>query len=59
MNDLKTLIREIPDHPKPGILFYDLTTLLKDPRGFHSLVDRLCEQYNGTKVDIEIGRAHV
>ena len=55
MDDLKTLIREIPDYPKPGILFYDLTTLLKDRTGFHSLVDRLCEQYSGTKVDIVAG----
>lgn len=55
MIDLKALIREIPDYPKPGILFYDLTTLLKDPVGFHSLVDRLCEQYIGTKVDIVAG----
>jgi adenine phosphoribosyltransferase len=55
MDDLKALIREIPDYPKPGILFYDLTTLLKDPRGFHSLVDRLCDQYNGTKVDLVVG----
>jgi adenine phosphoribosyltransferase len=55
MDDLKALIREIPDYPKPGILFYDLTTLLKDPVGFHSLVDRLCEQYNGAKVDIVAG----
>jgi adenine/guanine phosphoribosyltransferase-like PRPP-binding protein len=55
MSDLKSLIREIPDYPKPGILFYDLTTLLKDPVGFHSLVDQLCEQYNGTKVDIVAG----
>ena len=35
MDDLKKLIREIPDYPKPGILFYDLTTLLQDKRGFH------------------------
>ena len=55
MEDLKVLIREIQDYPKPGILFYDLTTLLKDARGFHSLVDRLCEQYNGTKVDLVVG----
>jgi adenine phosphoribosyltransferase len=55
MEDLKVLIREVQDYPKPGILFYDLTTLLKDPKGFHSLVDRLCEQYNGTKVDIVVG----
>lgn len=55
MEDLKKLIREIPDHPKPGILFYDLTTLLKDPGGFHTLVDRLCDHYNGKKVDIVAG----
>jgi adenine phosphoribosyltransferase len=55
MDDLKKLIREIPDYPKPGILFYDLTTLLQDPRGFHSLVDRLCAHYNGKKVDIVAG----
>src|SRR6202041_642489 len=55
MDDLKALIREIPDYPKPGILFYDLTTLLKDPKGFHSLVDRLCDQYKGTKVDLVVG----
>jgi adenine phosphoribosyltransferase len=55
MEDLKALIREIQDYPKPGILFYDLTTLLKDPKGFHSLVDRLCEQYSGTKVDLVVG----
>jgi adenine phosphoribosyltransferase len=55
MEDLKKLIREIPDYPKPGILFYDLTTLLKDAAGFRSLVDRLCEHYNGNKVDIVAG----
>ena len=55
MDELKKLIREIPDYPKPGILFYDLTTLLKDPQGFHSLVDKLCEHYNGRKVDLVAG----
>jgi adenine phosphoribosyltransferase len=55
MEDLKKLIREIPDYPKPGILFYDLTTLLKDQKGFHSLVDQLCEHYNGKKVDVVAG----
>src|ERR1700683_910303 len=55
MEDLKKLIREIPDYPKPGILFYDITTLLKDPKGFHSLVDQLCEHYNGQKVDLIAG----
>jgi adenine phosphoribosyltransferase len=42
MDELKKLIREVPDYPKPGILFYDLTTVLKDKQGFHRLVDRLC-----------------
>jgi adenine phosphoribosyltransferase len=55
MEDLKKLIREIPDYPKPGILFYDITTLLKDPKGFHSLVDQLCEHYTGQKVDLIAG----
>ena len=55
MDDLKKLIREIPDYPKPGILFYDLTTLLQDPRGFHMLVDRLCDHYSGNKVDAVVG----
>jgi adenine phosphoribosyltransferase len=55
MDDLQKLIREIPDYPKPGILFYDLTTLLQDPRGFHSLVDQLCEHYSGNTVDIVVG----
>src|ERR1700676_2353932 len=55
MDQLKKLIREVPDYPKPGILFYDLTTLLKDKRGFHTLIDRLCEHYNGHTIDIVAG----
>ena len=55
MDDLKKLIREIPDYPKPGILFYDLTTLLKDKRGFQKLVDKLCEHYADRKVDVVVG----
>jgi len=55
MDELKKLIREIPDYPKPGILFYDVTTLLKDSKGFHSLVDKLCEHYSGRKVDVVAG----
>src|ERR1700719_1939890 len=55
MDELKKLIREVPDHPKPGILFYDLTTLLKDKRGFHTLIDRLCEHYNDHGIDIVVG----
>jgi adenine phosphoribosyltransferase len=55
MDELKKLIREVPDYPKPGILFYDLTTILKDKRGFHVLVDRLCEHYTGHTIDLVAG----
>ncbi len=55
MDDLKKLIREIPDYPKPGILFYDLTTLLKDKSGFRKLVDKLCDHYTDRKIDIVVG----
>ena len=43
MENLKKLIREIPDFPKPGILFYDITTLLKHPHGLRTTIDRLTE----------------
>jgi adenine phosphoribosyltransferase len=55
MDELKKLIREVPDYPKPGILFYDLTTLLKDKQGFHRLVDCLCAHYNGHTIDVVAG----
>jgi adenine phosphoribosyltransferase len=55
MDDLKKLIREVPDYPKPGIRFYDLTTLLKDKQGFHSLIDQLCGHYDGRIIDIVAG----
>src|SRR5271154_7173241 len=55
MDDLKKMIREVPDYPKPGILFYDLTTLLKDKTGFHVMIDRLCDHYQGHTIDIVAG----
>ena len=55
MDDLKKLIREVPDWPKPGILFYDLTTLLKDKKGFGTLIERLCEHYTGKTIDVVAG----
>ncbi|HTP69934.1 MAG TPA: adenine phosphoribosyltransferase [Dongiaceae bacterium] len=55
MDDLKKLIREVPDYPKPGILFYDLTTLLKDKKGFHELIDRFCAHYVNHKIDVVAG----
>lgn len=55
MDHLKQLIREVPDFPKPGIQFYDITTLLKDKEGFRETVDALCENYRETPVDVVIG----
>lgn len=52
---LKRLIREVPDWPKPGILFYDITTLLKDPQGFAALIDGLSTRYLSAKVDVVVG----
>ena len=52
---LKKLIREVPDFPKKGILFYDITTLLKDKLGFATLIDALAEYYLPKKVDLVLG----
>lgn len=52
---LKKLIREVPDWPKPGILFYDITTLLKDNQGFRALIDNLYDHYHGKPVDLVAG----
>jgi len=54
-SDLKQLIREVPNWPKPGILFYDITTLLKDPQGFRTLIDSLYDHYHGRPVDVVAG----
>ena len=54
-DQLKQLIREIPDFPKPGILFYDITTLLKDKTGFATLIDKLSEYYIALDVDLVLG----
>jgi adenine phosphoribosyltransferase len=52
---LKKMIREVPNFPKQGILFYDITTLLKDKAGFATLVDRLSEHYVDQKIDLVLG----
>jgi len=52
---LKKLIREVPDFPKKGILFYDITTLLKDKVGFATLIDALSEHYLGKDIDVVLG----
>ena len=55
MDELKRYIREIPDHPKPGILFYDITTLLKEPRALRRLLDAFSERYHEAEIDKVVG----
>jgi len=55
MNQLKTLIREVPDYPKPGILFYDITTLLKHPSGLRAVIDALRAHFAGHGIDRVVG----
>ena len=55
MEDLKKLIREVPDFPKPGINFYDITTLLLNPEGLEHTIDALTEQCRGMSIDTVIG----
>ena len=55
MDDLKSHIREVPDYPKPGILFYDITTLLANPWGLRTTVDRFVEMFIDSKVDKVVG----
>ena len=52
---LKQLIRTVPDFPKPGILFYDITTLLKDKTGFAQLIDAFAAYYIGKEIDLVLG----
>lgn len=55
MDPLKALIREVPDFPKPGINFYDITTLLKDPLGFKSIIESLALHYRSAAIDLVLG----
>lgn len=52
MDDLKQLIREVPDFPKAGINFYDITTLLKDAEGFRRVIDAFAERFAAEKIDV-------
>lgn len=54
-NDYRALIREVPDFPKPGILFYDITTLLKDARAFSAIADELTARYRDQRIDKVVG----
>jgi adenine phosphoribosyltransferase len=55
MDALKTRIRHVPDFPKPGILFYDVTTLLRDPEGFRLAIDALSEPYRNRGIELVVG----
>jgi adenine phosphoribosyltransferase len=55
MDALKARIRHVPDFPKPGILFYDVTTLLRDPAGFRETVDALSAPFTGQGVQAVVG----
>jgi adenine phosphoribosyltransferase len=55
MDHLKSFIREVPDFPKPGINFYDITTLLKHPDGLRKTVDALAAEFEGERVDTVVG----
>ncbi len=55
MDNLRKLIREVPDFPKPGINFYDITTLLLDPEGLEGTIDALTEACRGMQIDTVIG----
>jgi adenine phosphoribosyltransferase len=53
--DLKKHIRHVPDFPRAGILFYDITTLLRDPVGFKATIDLLSTPYTGQHIDVVVG----
>jgi adenine phosphoribosyltransferase len=53
--DLKARIRHVPDYPKPGILFYDITTLLRDPDGYRAAIDQLVAPFAGAGIEAVVG----
>ena len=55
MDTLKTRIRHVPDFPKPGILFYDITTLLRDREGFQAAIDAITEPFATAGIDLVVG----
>src|ERR1700756_1874510 len=55
MDELKSKIRHIPDFPKAGILFYDVTTLMQDPAGFHAAIDALTTPFTNEGVELVVG----
>jgi adenine phosphoribosyltransferase len=55
MEDLKQLIREVPDFPKPGIQFYDITTLMKNAQGLRRVIDGFHQRFADQKIDVVVG----
>lgn len=55
MEELKNIIRDIPDFPKKGVIFKDITTLLADGRNFHRMIDLISHRYIGKKIDQVVG----
>ncbi len=55
VDKLKAMIRDIPDFPKPGILFKDITPLLRDPASFRRAVDLVAHRYDGQRIDVVVG----
>jgi adenine phosphoribosyltransferase len=55
MDHLKAKIRNVPDFPKAGILFYDITTLLQEPAGFRAAIDSLVVPFEGKGIDLVVG----
>lgn len=55
MSDITKLIRTIPNYPKEGIMFRDITTLLKDPKGFQTTINMLVEKYKNSDIDYIAG----
>lgn len=55
MHDLKKIIREVPDFPKPGVLFYDVTTLLRVPDALRQVIDAFTAEYSSQKIDLVVG----
>jgi adenine phosphoribosyltransferase len=55
MEHLKSMIRHVPDFPKPGILFYDITTLLQDGTGLHQAIDSLSKPFSNAGIEVVVG----
>ncbi len=55
MENLKKLIRDVPDFPKKGIIFKDITPLLQDPKGLRTAVELISQHYKGKKIDVVVG----